>query len=318
MITMYDSVSVGSLPAGAAAYAGYTDGAYANASAIQARFPHATVLTISVYAGGPGSALDVEPYDATDSQAATKWYSVYYASVSNAEALVNMLAAHGIARSSYKLWTAHYTGVEHLCGAGCGYPAVHADGTQYASNNSFDTSLLADDFFGAVRPEDTVLNSGATGSAVTALQQRLNAWGAKLVVDSDFGPATLAAVKAFQSNHGLAVDGVVGPATWAQLDATPAPAGKWAYSAPQGLTVRGGRTSALFAWHVPALNGHPAPKSYTVRVYDASGHMVTQRTANGLSLQIGSLSPGAHTAYVWANGGPSAPAGTPTISFKVG
>jgi hypothetical protein len=287
-------------------------------AAIKARFPHADILTISVYAGGAGMALDVEPFDATNSQAATKWYSVYYTSASNAEALVNMLAAHGIARSSYKLWTAHYTGEAHLCGAGCGYPAVHADGTQYASNNNFDTSWLQEDFFGATAPASNVLSSGATGSAVTVLQQRLNAWGAKLVVDSDFGPSTLAAVKAFQKAHGLAVDGVVGPATWAQLDATPAPPGKWAYSAPLDLTVRGGRTTALFTWRAPVLNGHPAPKSYTVRVYDASGHMVTQRTANGLSIQIGSLKAGAHTAYVWANGGPSAPAGSPTVSFKVG
>jgi len=171
MITMYDSISVGSLPAGAEAYAGYTDGAYANASAIQARFPHAKVLTISVYAGGPGSALDVEPFDATNSQAATKRYAVYYTSASNAAALVNMLTSYGIFRNTYKLWTAHYTGVAHICGpTSCGYPAV-ADGTQYASNNDFDTSILDDDFFGATASSQSVPTTKEADDMTPAVAQ---------------------------------------------------------------------------------------------------------------------------------------------------
>lgn len=66
-----------------------------------------------------------------------------------------------------------------------------------------------------------MLREGDTGTAVKTLQTRLDAWGATLATDGDFGPLTLAAVKAFQAAHHLSVDGIVGPLTWAALDATP-------------------------------------------------------------------------------------------------
>ena len=76
----------------------------------------------------------------------------------------------------------------------------------------------------AIRP---VLQRGTQGSAVSELQQRLNAWIAatpgaelpQLPVNGTFGPRTDATVGAFQQAMGLAVDGVVGPQTWEQLAA---------------------------------------------------------------------------------------------------
>ena len=62
-----------------------------------------------------------------------------------------------------------------------------------------------------------VLRKGKTGSAVRELQTLLNQKGFACDVDGSFGPATLAAVKAFQAANGLAVDGSVGPATWTAL-----------------------------------------------------------------------------------------------------
>ena len=39
----------------------------------------------------------------------------------------------------------------------------------------------------------------------------------KLPVDGEFGAETEDAVKRLQARHGLTLDGVVGPATWAAL-----------------------------------------------------------------------------------------------------
>lgn len=52
-----------------------------------------------------------------------------------------------------------------------------------------------------------------------SLQQALNGLGVRLPLaeDGDFGPKTRAAVKNFQLAHGLKVDGIAGPATWAAI-----------------------------------------------------------------------------------------------------
>jgi hypothetical protein len=56
------------------------------------------------------------------------------------------------------------------------------------------------------------------GADVTALQKRLKASGAKLSIDSVFGPETDKALRHFQQTHGLRPDGVAGPLTWAKLN----------------------------------------------------------------------------------------------------
>ena len=62
-----------------------------------------------------------------------------------------------------------------------------------------------------------LIKKGSKGSAVLQLQKILNSKGYKLSEDSDFGPATEAAVKAFQKANHLENDGEVGPLTWAAL-----------------------------------------------------------------------------------------------------
>lgn len=66
------------------------------------------------------------------------------------------------------------------------------------------------------------VRKGSVGRVVAVAQGRLVAHGHDVATDGDFGPATKAAVVAFQRTAGLTPDGVVGPATWRALLAEPA------------------------------------------------------------------------------------------------
>ena len=73
-------------------------------------------------------------------------------------------------------------------------------------------------FFNALNDaRSQVLRQGSTGGSVKILQVGLNGKGYGLVGDGAFGPATYNAVRKFQSDNGLQVDGVVGPQTWEAL-----------------------------------------------------------------------------------------------------
>lgn len=63
-----------------------------------------------------------------------------------------------------------------------------------------------------------IVKDGDTGTHVKALQALLNANGvAKLTTDGECGSKTVAAIKQFQSNNKLQVDGVAGKNTWNAL-----------------------------------------------------------------------------------------------------
>lgn len=61
----------------------------------------------------------------------------------------------------------------------------------------------------------TVLKKGSRGEEVKTLQRKLN-----LIADGIFGSITDETVRAFQKEHGLTVDGIVGDKTWAALGVT--------------------------------------------------------------------------------------------------
>ena len=75
------------------------------------------------------------------------------------------------------------------------------------------------------RPIMRTLKKGASGADVEALQDMLIAVGYGYIVgkaDGIYGDKTVAAVKAFQQNNGLTVDGIAGPATQTRLAAAAA------------------------------------------------------------------------------------------------
>jgi lysozyme family protein len=62
-----------------------------------------------------------------------------------------------------------------------------------------------------------VIQQGAKEHPVPTLQYLLRARGHSVAVDGIFGPQTDAAVRAFQTEKRLQVDGIVGQHTWAAL-----------------------------------------------------------------------------------------------------
>lgn len=96
------------------------------------------------------------------------------------------------------------------------------------------------------------LKEGASGSEVALAQTFLNHWravykkGPMLPLNSQFDASFKSAVKSFQRDVGLSVDGIIGPNTWAALisqkkpvSAPSAPSASSAPSVPLSLPRRG-------------------------------------------------------------------------------
>lgn len=74
---------------------------------------------------------------------------------------------------------------------------------------------------GSVPSDLPTLRRGSSGEYVTLLQTKLIQLGYDLSpygADGKFGAKTETAVKAFQKDHGLTADGIVGPKTWEALE----------------------------------------------------------------------------------------------------
>lgn len=146
MLTMFDAVTVGNIPADAQYVALYIDG-YNNYPAGKARFPHATILTITV-AGAVADCCDCESGAMTpagavqwvaDRLAAGAWRPCVYADASTWDGdLWAPLEHYG---DKIRRWVAAYPGT------GVNIPAGY-DAHQYSTGN-LDTSVCLDNFFAA-------------------------------------------------------------------------------------------------------------------------------------------------------------------------
>ena len=76
------------------------------------------------------------------------------------------------------------------------------------------TGIVDDTTWETLTPE---LHQGDSGGAVQVLQALLNDRGYATIIDGDYGEQTAAAVRAFQSDRGLTVDGYVGSESWPAL-----------------------------------------------------------------------------------------------------
>ena len=149
-----------------------------------------------------------------------------------------------------------------------------------------------------MKPEDLILKQGDSGDAVKYLQGRLNVWNVAhpaLAIDGVFGSATGDAVGEMQKEHGLTVDRIVGPATWAELDKTPSvdppPPPSNTFAAPTGLALAGKLVSIGIKWTaVPDVNGVP-PTGYTAQCYQMNGVKVGEQVVDGTSARFDNLSP---------------------------
>ena len=284
LVTGQDSVVGYYVDPGCAAYGAYYDGPYPD---IQAMIDHVgtspVIISISPYGSNGARCIDIEPGDAIPADAPQFYFNpshnsgqkdagkpIIYCTASDAQAVLDYMANAGIARDDWYLWSAHWIGY-HICHPdSCGFP--EADGTQYASNSSFDSNVWYAYMFQPPAPT-WPLEAGDTGSLVNTLQVNLNRWASyiglkdKLVTDSSYGPATTAAVVLAQeyfSQHGVTA-GVCTEAVYESLEkADPGDV----YYPVEGATVDSeGTTSVKVTWSAPnGPAGMPAVGGYDIAI----------------------------------------------------
>jgi hypothetical protein len=173
---MYDSVSASTLPSGCLLVAGYVNGAYENVAEMEARFPHATVVPVTVTAAfDGGTVLDVETGDATPVEAPA-WVQMrraagvdpsVYCDESTWPAVQQSFAAAGVAPPHY--WIASYDND----------PAIPAGAVakQYASNDYYDTSSVAEYWPGVdpIPEEDMPLNAADEAAIKSIVTEAITA-----------------------------------------------------------------------------------------------------------------------------------------------
>lgn len=158
--TMYDSTTIADIPEHATMIGAYIDGRYANHDAAQRRFPHATIVTITVTGEPRAHVVDCEPGDLTPQHAAL-WaqrehlagrHPTIYCMASQWGAVKRAVAALDLTGSDVSYWIADYDGDPTI-------PAG-AVAKQYANQDitghHFDRSSVAG-YWPGVDPEPSVI-----------------------------------------------------------------------------------------------------------------------------------------------------------------
>jgi N-acetylmuramoyl-L-alanine amidase len=136
-----------------------------------------------------------------------------------------VVSAMGLADRGLKTMNLHVTRESHM-------PAVLVEGGFMDSSIDIiamrsDTKLKAQGeaiaeglaaYFKLDKKTVIIYKYEDSGPGVKKLQQDLNKTGSTLVEDGSFGSAVRTAVRQFQLNHKLAVDGIAGPITLAKLE----------------------------------------------------------------------------------------------------
>lgn len=130
-------------------------------------------------------------------------------------------------------------------------------------------------FTAAITDASAAYREGDEGGDVTQIQSRLSSLGYAVSVDGDFGPATTAAIKTFQTDRGLEADGLVGAMTYKALMGRDIPVSRDASSS----TVRRIIQNGLRMTGVPYVFGGTTPNGF-----DCSGFVRYVFNSVGISL----------------------------------
>ena len=119
-----------------------------------------------------------------------------------------------------------------------------------------------------------VVREGNSNHPVHSLQWLLRLHGHTVTVDGEFGPRTTAAVRAFQQEKGITVDGLVGEQTWSALivQVRLGDTGDGVRAAQESLAFRGGVGN-------PSVDGDFGPKTdASVRHFQQQVHDFDEKT----------------------------------------
>lgn len=259
MLRMGDSTVPRAIPGALGCYAGYIDGQWASYSPLVALHPGLPVLSIATSPMHRAQVLDIESGDARIADApgwCTRYYRAtrprLYTSIANAAALITAMANAGWARPRYFLWTAHYTGVAHLCSPACGYGMpTTADATQWVDHGQWDESLATEAYVTGG------MHTMGTASSMASHPSGQGYW----IAGSD-GAVFAYGAAAYHGGLGQVdpsrppggANAVAGAAPVVGMTATPDGRGYWLVAADGGVYAFG---SAQFHGSIPGSHATP-------------------------------------------------------------